>query len=130
MTLSGATDVDGILADEINRNFEILTVPDVDSFTVDTGGSATAGATAGGGSSVVASMEIEVGLDVTLLGNGWGAGTWGRFTWGSGAGSLAGQNLRLWFGDSWGEDLLANLADGKIYYWDATTGKDISHGCV
>ena len=123
VTLSGATDVDGILAADINKNFEILSVPTTDSFTVDTGGSATAGATAGGGSSVVASMEIEVGLDVTILGNGWGAGSWGRFTWGSGAGSLAGQNLRLWFGDSWGEDLLANLADGKIYYWDATTGK-------
>ena len=122
VTLSGATDVDGILAAEINKNFEILSVPTTDSFTVDTGGSATVGATAGGGSSVVASMEIEVGLDVTLLGNGWGAGTWGRFTWGSGAGSLAGQNLRLWFGDSWGEDLIANLADGKIYYWDATSG--------
>ena len=122
VTLSGATDVDGILAADINKNFEILTVPTTDSFTVDTGGSATAGSTAGGGSSVVASMEIEVGLDVTILGNGWGAGTWGRFTWGSGAGSLAGQNLRLWFADSWGEDIVANLADGKIYYWDATTG--------
>ena len=44
-------------------------------------------------------------------------------TWGSGAGSLAGQNLRLWFSDSWGEDLLANLVDGRLYYWDATNGK-------
>lgn len=123
VTLSGATDVDGILAADINKNFKVLTVPSTDSFTVDTGGSATAGSTSGGGASVVASIEIEIGLDTTILGNGWGAGTWGRFTWGSGAGSLAGQNLRLWFADSWGEDLVANIADGKIYYWDATDGK-------
>jgi hypothetical protein len=28
----------------------------------------------------------------------------------------------LWASDSWGEDLVANLVDGKIYYWDATNG--------
>ena len=106
VTLAGATAVDGITADEINQNFEILTVPNVNTFTVDTGGSASSGSTTGGGGSVTAAMEIDVGLNTTVLGNGWGAGTWGRFTWSSGAGSLAGQNLRLWMSDSWGEDLL------------------------
>ena len=125
VTLAGATAVDGITADEINQNFEILTVAtDGNSFTVDTGGSASSGSTAGGGGSVTAAMEIDVSLNTTVLGNGWGAGTWGRFTWSSGAGSLAGQNLRLWMSDSWGEDLLANLVDGSLYYWDATNGKD------
>jgi len=123
VTISGAVGFDGITDAELNQNFEILTVPSTSTFTVDTGGAATAGATSGGGTDVVASMEIEVGLDTTILGNGWGAGTWGRFTWGSGAGSLAGQNLRLWFSDAWGEDVIANLADGKIYYWDADTTK-------
>ena len=111
VTIAGATAVDGITADELNQNFEILTVGSSgNTFTVDTGGSVTA------------AMEIGIGLDTTILGNGWGAGTWGRFTWGSGAGSLAGQNLRLWFSDSWGEDLVANIVDGKLYYWDATNG--------
>ena len=123
VTLAGATAVDGITADEINQNFEILTVPNANTFTVDTGGSASSGSTSGGGSSVTAAMEIDIGLNTTLLGNGWGAGTWGRFTWSSGAGSLAGQNLRLWKSDSWGEDLVANIVDGSIYYWDATNGK-------
>ena len=122
VTISGATAFDGLTAAQLNQNFKILTVPTTDSFTVDTGGAATAGGVAGGGAAIVASVELEIGLDTTILGNGWGAGTWGRFTWGSGAGSLAGQNLRLWFADSWGEDVIANLADGKIYYWDATSG--------
>ena len=124
VTLAGATTVDGITAAQINQNFEILTVASSgNSFTVNTGGAASSGSTAGGGGSVTAAMEISIGLDTTLLGNGWSAGTWGRFTWGSGAGSLAGQNLRLWFSDSWGEDLVANLVDGSLYYWDATNGK-------
>jgi len=87
---------------------------------VDTGGSATTGAVSGGGSSVDAEYQINIGLDITVLGPGWGAGTWGRFTWGSSAGSLAGNTLRLWFADNFGEDLICNIADGTIYYWDAT----------
>ena len=65
---------------------------------------------------------LETGLNTTVLGAGWGAGTWGRFTWGSAAGNLAGQTLRLWFADNFGEDLIINVADGRIYYWDATGG--------
>ena len=124
LTLAGATATDGITADQINQNFEVLTVPNNNTFTVDTGGAASSGSTAGGGSSVTAAIEIDVGLNTTVLGNGWGAGTWGRFTWSSGAGSLAGQNLRLWMSDSWGEDLVANIVDGSLYYWDATNGKE------
>ena len=123
VTIAGATAVDGLTTDQLNQNLEILTVPNSNTFTVDTGGAASSGSTAGGGSSVTAAMEIDVGLNTTVLGNGWGAGTWGRFTWSSGAGSLAGQNLRLWMSDSWGEDLVANLIDGSLYYWDATNGK-------
>jgi len=26
--------------------------------------------------------------------------------------------------DSWGEDLVANIVDGSLYYWDATNGKE------
>jgi hypothetical protein len=92
------------------------------AYDVDTGGVATSGATSGGGSAVVAAYQINIGLDITVLGPGWGAGTWGRFTWGSGSGSLAGQTLRLWFADDYGEDLIFNLADGSIYYWDASLG--------
>ena len=124
LTLAGATATDGITADQLNQNFEVLTVPNNNTFTVDTGGAASSGSTAGGGSSVTAAIEIDVGLNTTVLGNGWGAGTWGRFTWSSGAGSLAGQNLRLWMSDSWGEDLVANIVDGSLYYWDATNGKE------
>lgn len=120
VTLASLTAVDGITANELNQEFEIASIPSTTTFTIDTGGSATSGGTDGGGSSGTAAFQISVGLNDTILGPGWGAGTWGRFTWGSSAGSLAGQTLRLWYADNFGEDLICNIADGTIYYWDAT----------
>lgn len=120
VTFSGLTAVDGLTTGDLNKEHEILTTPSTTTFTVNTGGVATSGSVNGGGSSGQAAFQISIGLNSTILGPGWGAGTWGRFTWGSGAGSLAGQTLRLWFADDFGEDLICNIADGNIYYWDAT----------
>ena len=122
VTFSGATAVDGLTTANLNKEQEVTSVIDANSYLVNTGGACTSGSTAGGGSSVVAAYQINIGLNTTILGPGWGAGTWGRFTWGSGAGSLAGQSLRLWFADDFGEDLLMNIADQDIYYWDASLG--------
>jgi len=120
VTFASLTAVDGLTTAQLNKEHEILSVPTTTTFTVNTGGSASSGSTAGGGSSGTAAFQISVGLNSTVLGPGWGAGTWGRFTWGSGSGSLAGNTLRLWYADDFGEDLICNIADGNIYYWDAT----------
>ena len=122
VTFSGATAFDGLTTGNLNKEQVVTNVVNVNSYEVDTGGISTSGSTAGGGTAVVAAYQITIGLNTTVLGPGWGAGTWGRFTWGSGSGSLAGQTLRLWFADDFGEDLLMNIADGNIYYWDATSG--------
>ena len=122
VTLASLTATDGITTAQLNKEHEIASVPSTTTFTVDTGGTASSGSTAGGGSSGTAAFQISVGLNSTVLGSGWGAGTWGRFTWNSSVGSLAGQTLRLWFADDFGEDLIFNLNDGDIYFWDATNG--------
>ena len=122
VTFSGATAFDGLSTGDLNKEHQVTSVVNSSTYQVDTGGTATSGAVSGGGSSIQAAYQINIGLNNTVLGPGWGAGTWGRFTWGSGAGSLAGQTLRLWFADDYGEDLLFNIADGTIYYWDATGG--------
>ena len=122
VTLASLTATDGITRAQLNKEHEIASVPSTTTFTVDTGGTASSGSTAGGGSSGTAAFQISVGLNSTVLGAGWGAGTWGRFTWNSSVGSLAGQTLRLWFADDFGEDLIFNLNDGDIYFWDATNG--------
>ncbi len=76
-----------------------------------------------GGSSVVGAYQINTGLDTTIVGTGWGAGTWSRGAWGSAASlSASGQTLRIWSHDNFGEDLLINVRDAGIYYWDKTNG--------
>jgi hypothetical protein len=122
VTLASLTATDGITTGQLNKEHEITSVPSTTTFTIDTGGSASSGSTAGGGSSGTAAFQINVGLNTTVLGAGWGAGTWGRFTWGSAAGSLSGQTLRLFSVDNFGEDLIFNISDGSIFYWDATNG--------
>ena len=120
VTFSGATAFDGLTTGDLNKEQEITAIIDADTYEVNTGGVSTSGSTTGGGASISAVYQINIGLNTTILGPGWGAGTWGRFTWGSGAGSLAGQTLRLWESDDFGEDLIFNISDGSIYYWDAT----------
>ena len=122
VTLASLTATDGITTAQLNKEQEITSVPSTTTFTIDTGGSASSGSTAGGGSSGTAAFQINVGLNPTVLGAGGGAGTWGRFTWGSAAGSLSGQTLRLFSVDNFGEDLIFNISDGSIFYWDATNG--------
>jgi hypothetical protein len=104
------------LADE----FVIQTVPNNNSYTITLPQNADATYTSDG--IAAAFYPLATGLATTVLGPGWGAGTWGRFTWGSAVGSLAGQTLRLWSGDNFGEDLIFNVEDGEIFYWDASGG--------
>jgi len=71
----------------------------------------------------VGAYQINTGLDTTIVGAGWGAGTWSRGAWGSAASlSASGQTLRIWSHDNFGEDLLINVRDADIYYWDKTNG--------
>ena len=122
VTLASLTTTDGITAAQLNIEHKITGVPTTTTFTITTAGSATSGSTAGGGSSGTAAFQINIGITTTILGTGWGAGTWGRFEWGSSSGALAGQTLRLWAADNFGEDLIFNVMNGSIYYWDATGG--------
>ena len=122
VTFASLTTTDGITATQLNIEHEITSIPSTTTFTVTTAGAATSGTTAGGGSSGTAAFQISTGINTTILGSGWSAGTWGRFTWGSASGSLSGQTLRLWAADNFGEDLIFNIVDGTIYYWDATNG--------
>jgi hypothetical protein len=72
---------------------------------------------------VVGAYQVNIGLNTTVLGTGWGAGTWGRGTWGSAASlAVAGNQIRIWEHDNFGEDLLFNARDGGIFYWDESGG--------
>jgi hypothetical protein len=129
VTFSGAVSLGGtITAPVLNQEYQIVTVLSANSYTIEakdiTGATVTANAsdTGDGGASVVGAYQINTGLDTTVAGTGWGAGTWSRGTWGSGTSLLAvGATLRLWSTDNFGEDLIINARDGGIYYWDKST---------
>lgn len=74
VTISGATSVGGIPADEINGEHQVSYISDTQfSFEVATAASSTA---TGGGTGITIEYQINTGLDVFIFGNGWGAGTW------------------------------------------------------
>lgn len=74
VTISGAVDVGGIPAAQLNAEHQITYV-DLDTFTFTVASNATSTAT-GGGSSITMAFQIQTGLDVFIRGTGWGAGTW------------------------------------------------------
>ena len=142
VTFSGAASLGGnITADVLNQEYQIATVPNDNSYTIEAreantsissitveGGLnptpvlADGSDTGDGGASVVGAYQINTGLDTVVAGNGWGAGTWGRDTWGSGTDLTATTDvLRIWSHDNFGEDLIINVRDGGIYYWDKST---------
>lgn len=59
-------------------------------------------------------------MNTSLFGTGWGAGTWGRNTWGSAASLTLTDVLRIWGHDNFGEDLVLNVQDEGVFYWDAS----------
>ena len=92
---------------------------------------ANASDTGNGGSSVVGEYEINVGLDTSVTGSGWGAGAWARGTWGSAATvDLVTDTLRIWTHDNFGEDLIINVMNGGIYYWDASAVNALTNPAV
>lgn len=63
------------------------------------------------------SYQLQVGLNVSSVGDGWGSGTWSRLGWGTGYGGVTTSTaLRLWSHDTFGQDLIINVRDGGIYY--------------
>ena len=115
-----------LLIDEDNYTIVARAVDSVTSITVDGVYTpvpvvANASDTGEGGGSTIGEYQINVGVDTSISGNGWGAGTWGRGTWGSGADINAeADTLRIWSHDNFGEDLVFNVSNGPVYYWDAS----------
>jgi hypothetical protein len=91
VSFSGASAVGGLT---LNGEYQIVTIVNSSVFTITAASNASSGATGGG--SVTAAFQIQSGLDSTLYGNGWGAGTWGGITGSvSFTGSISGTTLTV-----------------------------------
>jgi len=141
VTFSGAASLGGnITAAVLNQEYQIARIVNSSSYevvarevaslndiTIDgvytpTPVLANGSDTGNGGGSIVGTYQIQSGLDTTVAGTGWGAGTWSRGAWGSAASLTAvGDILRIWSHDNFGEDLIINVRNGGIYYWDKST---------
>jgi len=123
VTFSGAVGLGGnITATVLNAEYQV-TVLTANTYTFTA--SATANATdaagsPGGGASVVAAYQLNVGPAIQQPLVGWGAGGWGSGTWGNGQSTAV--SIQLWNQINYGEDLIYGPRGGGMYYWDATGG--------
>ena len=141
VTFSGAASLGGLItANVLNQEYQITGIINTNVYQIDVREVSSIGSittttglnsnyvfsnssdSGNGGSSVVGAYQINTGLDTTIAGNGWGAGTYSRGAWGSSTSlSASGQTLRIWSHDNFGEDLIINVRDGDIFYWDNST---------
>jgi hypothetical protein len=118
VTFSGVVGpVNGIPTSQLNAEFQVVTVIDANSFTINVATAANSTGS-GGGTNITVAFQINAGVSVVFYGNGWGAGVWGRSGWGSG--SIVPYIARQadWFIDNIDNDLVANVREGPIYYWE------------
>jgi hypothetical protein len=90
VTFSGAATLGGtITATILNAEFQIASIISSNAYTITSSVAANSSDTGNGGGSVVGAYQINVGLDVTVGGTGWGAGQWSGTTSGALATQLA-----------------------------------------
>ena len=129
VTFSSAASLGGnITAAVLNQEYQVLSVSGANAFTItakDTSGStvtANSSDTGNGGSSTVGAYQINTGLIDYVSAAGWGANPWGDGTWGSGSALSVSGQLRQFSQDNFGEDLVFNVRNGGIFYWDESNG--------
>lgn len=121
VTISGASNVNGVLSTEINKEFVIANVINANAYSVTTSGSATSTGS-GGGSSVVAKYQFHPGTTTSVVFAGWGSGPWGgvsgSYGWGYGPDTTVTTYYSgLWTVDNYGEDMVAcprDLTNGVV----------------
>ena len=107
---------------DMNQEFEIITVPDANSYTITHTTTAT-GSTAGGGGTGNAKYQVSVGPAISIYGFGWGTDTWSSGGWGDpSTSSSVTLEAAYWSFDTFGEDLLATRVNGALYRWDTSVG--------
>ena len=111
ITISGSSNVNGVLATQINKNLIVSNVINSNAYSVITAGTATSTGS-GGGSNVSVKYEFHPGISSTVIFAGWGSGPWGgvsgSYGWGFGPDTTVSTYYSgLWTVDNYGEDMIA-----------------------
>lgn len=133
VTFSNVTGLGGnITAAVLQQNYEIIAVPTVNTYQISAKSvigvpvTANASDTGNGGTSVLATYQIPPGNDITVYGYGWGTGSWGIAPWGLATNEPVVLPQRDWWFDQFDNDLVMNIRNGTIYYWERGTNPVIS----
>ena len=116
VTVTGAS---GYTAADLEKVYEILTVPTIDKFTVKAVSAETGtGMTAAGAATV--NPYVQVGPTTQTTGYGWGTSSWGAETWGTERStSSVTLDVGNWSLDNFGQVLVATIFNGKTFTWNA-----------
>ena len=116
VTVTGAS---GFTSGDLEKVYEILTVPTIDKFTVQAVSAETgAGMTAAGAATV--NPYVIIGPTTQTTGYGWGTSSWGAETWGTERStSTVTLDAGNWSLDNFGQVLVATIFDGKTFTWNA-----------
>lgn len=127
VTFSGAVDIGGagtnVTAAILNKEFQVAVV-NANSYTITLPVVPNAAAllgSPGGGASVVAAYQLNVGGALSAPSVGWGAGAWNSGSWGNTT-TPSGQRLRIWNQQNYGQDLVYGPRGAEIYYWTVSGG--------
>ena len=130
VVLSGAAATGGVTAADLNSmaGYQV-TVLTVNTYTITVPSAATSTVSAGGGNAVVIKYLVGIsgglGAQSSDPALGWGVGGWGLEGWGQPR-SASASDISLenssWSLSLWGEDLIATVRNGAIYYWDTSAG--------
>jgi len=129
VTIAGAASLGGVVtATVLNQEYQITSIPTVNTFTFtakDTSGNtitANSSDSGNGGSGVDGVYQINTGLDVYVASTGFGVDTWGAGGFGSTTNISSINQLRLWSLDNFGDDTLAAIRGGGVFYWNESDG--------
>ena len=128
VVITGAAATGGITAENLNRKagYQVTAIT-TNTYTLTSPTAATSTVSAGGGNAVglayLIGIDAELGTQSSDPALGWGVGGWGIAGWNEPR-SEANSDINLsnsnWSLNLWGEDLIANVRGGGIYYWDTS----------
>ena len=129
VVINSATATGGISAATFNQSEGYqITYINANSYSITVATDATSTVAAGGGTTIDISYLIGVAAGLGQQSGdpalGWGTGAWGGSTWGT-TRSTDTSDVKLsnsqWSLVLWGEDLIATVRGGAIYYYDTSS---------
>lgn len=119
VTFAGSTTLGGdITAAVLNKNYQIVTTPTANTYTITSAVPAIATDTTSTGGT--AAYEIPVGNAYETALYGWNAGVWDQALIGWDGQLTSIGAFRIWNQQNFGQDLIFGYKGGPFYYWSAS----------